>query len=38
VYKNNGGYLHLYEKEPRQDRKVGHINFYGDVILGGEHD
>ena len=38
VYKNNGGYLHLYEKEPRQDRKIGHINFYGDVILGGEHD
>ena len=38
AYKNNGGYLHLYEKEPRQDRKIGHINFLGDVILGGEHD
>ena len=29
------GYLHLYEKEARENRKIGHINFYGDVHLGG---
>ncbi|MGX7069054.1 5-(carboxyamino)imidazole ribonucleotide synthase [Gemella bergeri] len=29
------GFLHLYEKEPRKNRKVGHINFYGNIILGG---
>ncbi|MBF0713765.1 ATP-grasp domain-containing protein [Gemella sp. GH3] len=28
------GYLHLYEKEAKQNRKIGHINFYGDVYLG----
>ncbi len=31
------GYLHFYEKEARENRKIGHINFYGDVHLGG-HD
>ena len=29
------GYLHFYEKEARENRKIGHINFYGDVHLGG---
>lgn len=29
------GYLHLYEKEARPNRKIGHINFYGNVILEG---
>ena len=32
------GYLHLYEKEPRLNRKIGHINFYGNVILGGNDE
>lgn len=27
------GFLHLYEKEPRENRKVGHINFYGDINI-----
>lgn len=27
------GYLHLYEKEARYNRKIGHINFLGDVHL-----
>lgn len=27
------GYLHLYEKQARLNRKIGHINFYGNVIL-----
>ena len=35
VFQDMGGYLHLYEKEPRQNRKIGHINFYGDITLGG---
>ncbi len=26
-------HLHLYEKEPRQDRKIGHINFPGHIRL-----
>ena len=29
------GNLHFYEKEARENRKIGHINFYGDVHLGG---
>lgn len=32
------GYLHLYEKEGRLNRKVGHINFLGDVHLEGEFE
>lgn len=32
------GYLHLYEKEPRYNRKIGHINFAGDVYLGGHNE
>lgn len=32
------GYLHLYEKKPRLNRKIGHINFYGNVILGGNDE
>ncbi|MGX7111500.1 5-(carboxyamino)imidazole ribonucleotide synthase [Gemella cuniculi] len=32
------GYLHLYEKEPRKNRKIGHINFYGDIHLGGHNE
>ena len=33
ITKRNDAYLHLYEKEPRENRKVGHINFYGDIKL-----
>lgn len=29
------GYLHLYEKEARPNRKIGHMNFYGKVNLEG---
>ncbi len=28
------GYLHLYEKKARHNRKVGHMNFEGNVFLG----
>jgi len=33
VFKEKGGYLHLYEKEARHNRKIGHINFLGNVYL-----
>lgn len=33
LYKQRGGYLHLYEKEARHNRKIGHINFLGNVYL-----
>lgn len=33
LYKERGGYLHLYEKEARHNRKIGHINFLGNVYL-----
>ena len=33
LFKERGGYLHVYEKEARQNRKVGHINFLGNVHL-----
>ena len=33
LFKERGGYLHLYEKEARQNRKIGHINFLGNVYL-----
>lgn len=35
LIKQKEGYLHLYEKEARHDRKIGHINFYGNVVLEG---
>ena len=33
ITRRNDAYLHLYEKAPRHNRKVGHINFYGKVHL-----
>ena len=33
LYKERGGYIHLYEKEARHNRKIGHINFLGNVYL-----
>ena len=33
LFKEKGGYLHLYEKEARRNRKIGHINFLGNVHL-----
>ena len=33
LFKEKGGYLHLYEKEARHNRKIGHINFLGNVHL-----
>lgn len=33
LFKEKGGYLHLYEKEARHNRKIGHINFLGNVYL-----
>ena len=31
-------FLHLYEKEPRENRKIGHINFYGHITLEESND
>lgn len=33
LIKRKQGYLHLYEKQARHNRKVGHINFEGSVYL-----
>ncbi len=33
LYSKKGGYLHLYEKQARHNRKIGHINFLGNVHL-----
>lgn len=35
---NQVGQLHLYEKAPRTNRKIGHINFEGIIHLGGQND
>ena len=36
--KREEAYLHLYEKEPRRDRKIGHMNFLGEVFLEGDFE
>lgn len=38
VMQTKNSFIHLYEKEHRENRKIGHINFYGNVILGEKND
>lgn len=38
LIKKEKAFLHLYEKEARHNRKIGHINFYGDINLGEFHE
>ena len=33
IAQRDDAYLHLYEKAPRENRKIGHINFYGHITL-----